>query len=116
VDLADRTLIGVAGTATSLAALAQGLTEFDRRAVSNFRLSREVVGGLLGKLSTMPSSSIRRLSSVMEGRADIITAGALILHEVMGRLGASEIVISERGVRYGLALREWEKRRGKTTL
>jgi exopolyphosphatase/pppGpp-phosphohydrolase len=47
----------------------------------------------------------------MEGRADVITAGALILDEVFEMHGFPDLVVSERGVRYGLAIREWERRR-----
>lgn len=103
------TLIGVAGTATSLAILDQGLTEFSINAVTNFRMRRERVYSLLSTLRTMPSSKIEGLSTIMEGRSDIITAGTLILHEIMLHYKFEELIISERGVRFGLAIREWEK-------
>jgi exopolyphosphatase/guanosine-5'-triphosphate,3'-diphosphate pyrophosphatase len=106
---AGSTLIGVAGTATSLALLAQGFAAFDLRAVSGFRMPYHVVDHLFRTLRSMPSGLIRTLSTVMEGRADVITAGALILREVMAHFGFDEIVVSERGVRYGLLLREAER-------
>ncbi len=104
------TLVGVAGTATSLALLAQGAPDFDARSVAGYRMPYAVVERLFRTLSDMPSATIRALSSVMEGRADVITAGALILREVMAHWNFNEIVVSERGVRYGLVLREAEKR------
>lgn len=107
---ARSTLVGVAGTATSLAVLAQGATDFDVRAVSGYRMPYHVVEHLFRTLGSMPSTMIRALSSAMEGRADVITAGALILREVMAHLGFDEVVVSERGVRYGLLLREAEKK------
>jgi exopolyphosphatase/guanosine-5'-triphosphate,3'-diphosphate pyrophosphatase len=103
------TLVGVAGTATSLAALAQGLVRFDVNAVSNYRLSRDVVENLFRTLRAMSSGRIHELSDMMAGRSDIITAGALILREIMAHYGFSEMIVSERGVRYGLALRELDK-------
>jgi exopolyphosphatase/guanosine-5'-triphosphate,3'-diphosphate pyrophosphatase len=103
------TLVGVAGTATSLALLAQGAKEFDVRAVSGYHMPYSAVDHLFRTLRSMPSAMILELSSVMEGRADIITAGALILRELMAHLGFSEVVVSERGVRYGLVLREAER-------
>ena len=106
-------LIGVAGTATTLALLAQGLQDFQVEAVTNFRLTRDAVENLFRTLREMPSSEIRALSSVLEGRADIINAGTLILREVMHHYGFDEMIVSERGVRYGLAMREWEKSRGR---
>jgi exopolyphosphatase/guanosine-5'-triphosphate,3'-diphosphate pyrophosphatase len=103
-------LVAVAGTATTLALLAQGSREFDIRAVTNYRLTFTVVERLLQTLRSMPSSAIRELSEVMSGRADVITAGALILREVMECFGFGEAVVSERGVRYGLVVREVERK------
>ncbi len=108
--LSGSTLVGVAGTATSLAHLALGLRDFNPHAVSGYRMPYPVAEQLFRKLSSMPSTIIRGLSSAMEGRADVIAAGALILREVMAHLGFDEMVVSERGVRYGLVLREAENR------
>jgi exopolyphosphatase/guanosine-5'-triphosphate,3'-diphosphate pyrophosphatase len=107
-SFAGSTLVGVAGTATSLALLAQGAPAFDVRAVSGYRMPYPTVEHLFQTLRSMPSAMIRTLSSVMEGRADVITAGALILREIMAHFGFDEVVVSERGVRYGLVLREVE--------
>jgi exopolyphosphatase/pppGpp-phosphohydrolase len=60
----------------------------------------------------MPSGMIAGLSPVMEGRADIITAGILIVREIMAHCGFQQMTVSERGVRYGLALRAYETRIG----
>jgi len=54
-------------------------------------------------------ADIRKLSEVMEGRADVIVAGALILLEIMKIRGFAEATVSDRGVRYGIVIREWEK-------
>jgi exopolyphosphatase/guanosine-5'-triphosphate,3'-diphosphate pyrophosphatase len=108
----DSILVGVAGTATSLAVLAQGLKTFSIDAVTNYRLDIDTVNLLLQTLRAMPSEEIRRLTSMMEGRHDIITAGALILHEIMEHFNFKEMMVSERGVRYGLILREFENTHG----
>jgi len=107
----DSTLLGVAGTATSLAILAQRRRDFSVDAVANSRLTHDEIHTLAGMLQEMPSAAIRELSSVMEGRADVIAAGAVILDMFMDACGFREMIVSERGVRYGIALREWEKRR-----
>jgi exopolyphosphatase/guanosine-5'-triphosphate,3'-diphosphate pyrophosphatase len=107
------TLIGVAGTATSLAILDQGLKEFSLEAVTNYRLKLDNVYALFRTLRSMPSSTILQLSSIMHGRNDVITAGVLILREIMAHYKFSEMIVSERGVRYGLAIREWERPRGR---
>jgi exopolyphosphatase/guanosine-5'-triphosphate,3'-diphosphate pyrophosphatase len=111
-DVAGSTLVGVAGTATSLAILDQGLKEFALHAVSNYPLKLENVRSLFRQVRGMPSAEILKLSPVMEGRADVITAGALILREIMAHYKFREMIVSERGVRYGLAIREWERRVG----
>ncbi|HXX62575.1 MAG TPA: Ppx/GppA family phosphatase [Bacteroidota bacterium] len=103
------TLVGVAGTATALAALAQGLKTFNIASVSGFLLSRETLEGLFRSLRALPSSEIRALSDVMEGRSDVITAGALIAREFMEHFKFQSMLVSERGVRYGIALREAER-------
>lgn len=109
-DLMGRVLIGVAGTVTTLAALDQGLKEFDIEKVSGYRLHRERVEFWLQRLLSMTTAEIRSLSNTTEGRADILPAGVLILAEFMRRFQFNEILVSERGLRYGLVLREWERR------
>jgi len=108
------TLIGVAGTATTLALLDQNMRNFSLDAVSNYTLTQEAVARLVSRLSLLPVAEIRRLSDVLEGRADIITAGALILRELLTQFGFRQVTVSERGVRYGLVLREWERRTGRS--
>lgn len=105
-DFTNSLTIGVAGTVTTLAALDQGLKHFEREKITNYRLTRQVVYTLLQRLQTMKVADILALSSVTEGRADILTAGTLILHTFMELTGVKTIVVSERGVRYGLVLRE----------
>ncbi len=108
-DFKDATLVGVAGTATSMAVLAQGLKDFFIDAVINYKLDIDTVYLLFRTLRGMHSSEIHKLSTVMEGRSDVIIAGALILREIMAHFKFKEMIVSERGVRYGLALREWER-------
>ena len=111
-SFAGSTLVGVAGTATSLAVLAQGLKTFDVASVTNYRLTRETVESLFRTLRGMPSPSIRGLSAAMEGRSDVITAGTLIVREIMAHFKFDSMIVSERGVRYGIAIREAERLSG----
>lgn len=108
-EFARTTLIGVAGTATSLAILDQGLHEFTIDAIINYHLKLDNVYALFRTLRSMASAEILKLSTVLRGRNDVITAGVLILREIMAHYKFSEMIVTERGVRYGLALREWEK-------
>jgi exopolyphosphatase/guanosine-5'-triphosphate,3'-diphosphate pyrophosphatase len=111
---AGSTLVGVAGTATTLAVLAQGLKTFEVASVTNYRLTRETVESLFRRLRGMTSATIRELSSAMEGRSDVITAGTLIVREIMAHFKFDSMTVSERGVRYGIAIREAERLSGET--
>lgn len=106
---AGSTLVGVAGTATSLALLARGLKAFDVASVTNYRLTRGTVESLFRTLRGMTSASIRDLSEAMEGRSDVITAGTLIVREIMAHFKFDSMIVSERGLRYGIAIREAER-------
>jgi len=108
------TLVGVAGTATSLAILHQGLSDYSREAVAGYRMSRTDVEALSRRLAAAPSDLIRTFSNALEGREDIITAGTLILSTYMGCFGFESLTVSERGIRYGLALRTFEGAFGST--
>ncbi|MFI5252271.1 MAG: Ppx/GppA family phosphatase [Bacteroidota bacterium] len=108
-NISNRSLIGVAGTVTTLACLEQRLPEFDRVKVSGYKLSMEAIRSWQDNLSKLTPSQIRKLSNVTEGRQDLLTAGVLILHEFMKYFKFQEITVSERGLRYGLVMREWKK-------
>jgi len=103
-------LIGVAGTLTTLACLDLGLKKFDAFKVSGYRLTLEHIRGWLGRMLLMTPAQVRDLSDSTEGRADILSAGILILSEFMSLFGIPSALVSEKGLRYGLALREWERR------
>jgi exopolyphosphatase/guanosine-5'-triphosphate,3'-diphosphate pyrophosphatase len=107
----DARLIGVAGTVTSRAALDLGLAAFDRDAIAGHVLRVKRVESLYKELCRRSPTEIRTMSRVMTGREDIITAGTCILLGVMKRLGFDSVTVSERGIRYGLALRELAGRR-----
>jgi exopolyphosphatase/guanosine-5'-triphosphate,3'-diphosphate pyrophosphatase len=102
-------LIAVAGKATTLACLDAGLSEFDPAVVSGYRLDAERVGYWLHRLQGMGTDEILSLSNAAAGRADILTAGVLVLHTMAAHLGFRGIRVSERGLRYGLIQREWER-------
>ncbi|HMD14107.1 MAG TPA: Ppx/GppA phosphatase family protein [Bacteroidota bacterium] len=102
-------LVGVAGTLTTLACFDLGLENFDRQKISGYRLSFDVVGTWLDRLTHLTANDIRELSHCAKGREDIITAGVLILYEMMDAFAFPSVTVSERGLRFGLALREWEK-------
>jgi exopolyphosphatase/guanosine-5'-triphosphate,3'-diphosphate pyrophosphatase len=109
VPLAEaRCLIGVAGTVTTVAAVALGLKEYDRDAVHHSRIPADVLldttSWLMGS-TRMARSAVR---AIHPGRVDVIGAGALILQRIHDRvadgLAYDEVVVSEHDILDGVAL------------
>ncbi|CAB4540150.1 MAG: exopolyphosphatase [Actinobacteria bacterium] len=97
------TLIAVAGTATTVAAAALALTEYDRYSIHLSRIPAQKVFGLAQQLTLMSREQIAALGYMHPGRVDVITSGALILSRVMLATGASEFVASESDILDGIA-------------
>ncbi|HTY36951.1 MAG TPA: Ppx/GppA family phosphatase, partial [Bacteroidota bacterium] len=105
-------LIGVAGTVTTLAAIDLKLLQYDRTRVSGYKLTLRSIDKTWDELRSRTVPEIMRdFPQIEAGRADIIVAGIMILRGAMGVLDADDITVSDRGLRYGLALREYSKRR-----
>lgn len=103
-------LIAVAGTPTSLAAMKLGLTEFDPMQVNGAKLTLQEVEMFLGAtLTSSTTDLLEHFPVVNKARADILPAGTLILYSIMRMLKAQEIIVSTRGLRYGLAIRDHER-------
>jgi exopolyphosphatase/guanosine-5'-triphosphate,3'-diphosphate pyrophosphatase len=95
-------LVGVAGTVTTLAAIALELESYDGARVHGLRLSRDAVAGVARRLETMTHTERCALAGLEPKRADVIVVGARIVERVIAWAGASELVVSDRGVRWGL--------------
>ena len=103
-----RTWVGVAGTFTTIAALAHRLTTYDSEAI---HLSRVGFGDLLAvcdELIGMTRSQRAALGPMHEGRVDVIGGGAIVVEELAAalsqRAGISELVVSEHDILDGIAL------------
>ncbi len=99
-----RTLIAVAGTATTVQAIALGLDSYDPERIHRTRLGRADADVVLGRLAAMRTAERAELPVMAPGRADVIVAGALILVEVMGRFGFDDALVSETDILDGLVL------------
>ncbi len=96
------TLIGVAGTVTTLAALDQKLVEYDADRVHGSALSAAALDRLVAELAAMPLSVRQSLPGLEPRRADVIVAGAVLTLEILRWAEARETLVSDRGVRWGL--------------
>lgn len=102
----ETVLIGVAGTLTTLAAIDLNLTAYDRNRVSGHILSLVSIQSIFDTLKTKSVKELTAYPQILAGRADVLLAGIVILLEVMKKLNAEQIAVSDRGLRYGIALRE----------
>jgi exopolyphosphatase/guanosine-5'-triphosphate,3'-diphosphate pyrophosphatase len=96
------TLVGVAGTVTTLKSLELGLTDYDARQVHGAVLTLSSIEALCEKLASLPLAQRKLLPGLQPQRADVIVAGALIVRDLLRRAGASQTIVSDRGVRFGL--------------
>jgi exopolyphosphatase/guanosine-5'-triphosphate,3'-diphosphate pyrophosphatase len=104
VGSSARRLIGLAGTTTTLAAIALDLQGYDRAAIHHASLGRERVDEIAGMLAAMTTAERRELPAMPPGREDVIVAGAGILIAVMEGFGFAEVIVSEADILDGLIL------------
>jgi exopolyphosphatase/guanosine-5'-triphosphate,3'-diphosphate pyrophosphatase len=97
------TLVAVAGTATTVAAAALNLPEYDRYSIHLSRIPAQQIHDVATMFQKMKREEIARLGYMHPGRVDVITSGALVLSRVMALTGASEMVASESDILDGIA-------------
>jgi exopolyphosphatase/guanosine-5'-triphosphate,3'-diphosphate pyrophosphatase len=101
---ATRSAIGVAGTITSIAALALGLEEYDRDRVHGFELGMTALADQLNRLAAVPVAERRCIRPLDPERAPVIVGGVVIAREVLAFFGLDVLEISERDILDGAAL------------
>ena len=98
-----KTLVAVAGTATTVAAAALELKDYDRHLIHLARISAEKVHKVSAMFQSMNKDEIANLGYMHPGRVDVITAGSLVLSRIMAATSASEFVASESDILDGMA-------------
>ena len=99
-----RTLVAVAGTATTVRAVDLDLPFYDPDRIHRTRLTVDAAERVLEKLAGMTTPERAALPVMAPGREDVIVAGAVILVEVMRRFGFDQVVVSETDILDGLGL------------
>ncbi|MGH8836038.1 MAG: exopolyphosphatase [Actinomycetes bacterium] len=102
VDTA-RTLVGLAGSVTTVAALALGLPRYDSTRIHHARIPAAEVHAVTTRLLDMTHAERASLGPMHPGRVDVIGAGALILSEIVTRVGIAEVIASEHDILDGIA-------------
>jgi exopolyphosphatase/guanosine-5'-triphosphate,3'-diphosphate pyrophosphatase len=98
-----KTLVAVAGTATTVAAAALDLPEYDRYAIHLSRISAQQTHDAATMFATSTREQRLALGYMHPGRVDVIAAGSLVLSEIMKATGAREFVASESDILDGMA-------------
>ncbi|MFJ9118249.1 exopolyphosphatase [Streptomyces sp. NPDC102394] len=98
-----RTLVGLAGSVTTVSAIAQDLPAYDSARIHHSRVSRERVREITERLLRSTHAERAAVPSMHPGRVDVIAAGALVLLSIMERTGAEEVVVSEHDILDGIA-------------
>ena len=104
-----RTLVAVAGTATTMAAMSMDLPEYDPDRIHGTTLTLEEARAVRDRLAAMTTPERRALPFMAPGREDVIVAGASILVRVLERFGFDRTVVSEHDILDGLALQMLER-------
>ena len=97
-----RTLIGLAGTVTTVAAVELGLVEYDRDRIHHVRLTRGAVEEVFRTLATEPAAQRRHNPGLEPGRVDVIVGGVIILVTILRTLEFDELLVSEADILDGL--------------
>lgn len=107
------TLVGTAGTPTTLASIDLGLEKYDGTRVTGHRLSRDRIHELLHYLCSLPLAERRQLVGLEPARADVIVSGTLLAREIMTLFDFDELTVSDGGLREGVLLYHLAHRSGR---
>ncbi|MGZ6977443.1 MAG: Ppx/GppA phosphatase family protein [Acidimicrobiia bacterium] len=97
-----RTMIGLAGTVTTVAAIELGLAEYDAARIHHSRLSKAAVEEVFRTLATEPAEQRRHNPGLEPGRVDVIVGGVIVLVTILRTMGFDEVLVSEADILDGL--------------
>ncbi|NOX37547.1 MAG: Ppx/GppA family phosphatase [Calditrichaeota bacterium] len=97
-------LLGIGGTITTLAAVDQSLPQYEFEKIDGYALTVERIRELFERFNALSLAEREQLPGMEKGRADIILPATLILLQAMDQLGISRLIVSARGLRYGVIL------------
>jgi exopolyphosphatase/guanosine-5'-triphosphate,3'-diphosphate pyrophosphatase len=96
------TLVGTAGAVTTLAAMAQEMSEYDPQRVNNYILTEEQVADLAERLSALPEKERARLPGIEPAKAGVMVAGVLIIQTILQVFGQDHLVTVDAGLLEGV--------------
>jgi exopolyphosphatase / guanosine-5'-triphosphate,3'-diphosphate pyrophosphatase len=96
--------VGTAGTITTLAAMDQGLMDYDADKINRYIMTEETIDAMVADLTRKTLKEREDIPGLEQGREDIILAGAVIAQEIMKRFGFSTMIVSDWGLREGIVM------------
>jgi exopolyphosphatase / guanosine-5'-triphosphate,3'-diphosphate pyrophosphatase len=106
-------MVGIAGTVTTICAVAMEMATYDSARVHGHVLSRDEVARVSQMFARRTIEERKMITGLLPERADVIFAGSTILLRIMDRFGLGETIVSDQGVRWGLIWRELNPSRAK---
>ena len=107
--IVTKKVISIAGTATTIACMKLELKEFVEQKVDRSSITIHDMRNIMKELSSLTTTEILdKYGAVMNGREDIIFAGAFILYQFMEHFGIDNTIVSTRGIRYGAIVKYLE--------
>jgi exopolyphosphatase/guanosine-5'-triphosphate,3'-diphosphate pyrophosphatase len=97
------TLVGLAGSVTTVAGIALGLPAYDASRIHHARVSAADVHEVTGSLLARTRAERAAIGVMHPGRVDVIGGGALVLDRIMQRFGFGEVLVSEHDILDGIA-------------
>jgi exopolyphosphatase/guanosine-5'-triphosphate,3'-diphosphate pyrophosphatase len=101
-NFSSLTLVGTAGTFTTMAAIEKKLVHYSHSEVHGSTLSLQEVRRQVQLLEEKTIAERKRIPGLEPGRADVIYAGALLIERILTLLHSDRVIVSDQGVRYGL--------------
>jgi exopolyphosphatase/guanosine-5'-triphosphate,3'-diphosphate pyrophosphatase len=98
-----RTLVGLAGSVTTVAGIALDLPDYDATRIHHARIPADRVHAVTRMLLGQTRAQRSQIGVMHPGRVDVIGAGALVLDRILTRLGFAEVVVSEHDILDGIA-------------
>ena len=98
-----RTLVGLAGSVTTVAAIALGLDHYDPGRIHHSRIPAPQVHEVTSRLLGQTRAQRAAIPVMHPGRVDVIGAGALVLDRIIARFGFNEVLVSEHDILDGIA-------------
>lgn len=105
-------LVGTAGTVTTLAAMALGMTHYEPYRVNGLILHEDWLGRTIDQLASASLEERRLIPGLEPGREDIILGGALVVSEIMRGLAQTELTVTDGGLLEGLLIDLVERTEG----